>query len=118
MGAIISRAKILIGAVYHLNRLLDVISERLKKSPGIPVPNPGLPFWTVPKAEIPTIEELPDTVDIVIIGTGITGTSFAYNLFQNEPSLSVIMLDARDVCSGATGRYFIYLLALMVSTYH
>ena len=118
MGAIISRAKILIGAVYHLNQLLDVIGERLKKSPGIPVPNPGLPFWTVPKAEIPTIEELPDTVDIVIIGTGITGTSFAYNLFQNEQSLSVLMLDARDVCSGATGRYFIYLLALMVSTYH
>ena len=107
MGSVISRAKVLIAAVYHINGLLDVVGKRLKKSPGIPVPNPSLPFWTVPKAEIPDIEDLPKSVDIVIIGSGITGTSFAYNVFHNEQSLSILMLDARDVCSGATGRHVI-----------
>ena len=108
MGSILSRAKVLIGAVYHVNGLLDVVGKRLKKSPGIPVHNTGSPpFWTVPKAEIPDNEDLPKSVDIVIIGTGITGTSFAYNVFQNKQSLSILMLDARDVCSGATGRYVI-----------
>lgn len=105
MGSIISRAKLLIGAIYHLNKVLDVVAKRLKQSPGIPVPNPSLPFWTIPKADISGDGPLPDTVDIVVIGSGITGTSFAYNVFQNEQSLSILMLDARDVCSGATGRY-------------
>jgi hypothetical protein len=48
----------------------------------------------------------------VIIGSGITGTSFARailghnsgNDVQGKP-LKIIMLEARDTCSGATGRF-------------
>lgn len=105
MGSIISRVKLLLGITYAVNNILNVVSKRLKQSPGIPVPNSSLPFWIVPKAEISEEDiPLPNTVDIVIIGSGITGTSVAYNLFQNEASLTVLMLDARDVCSGATAR--------------
>lgn len=114
MGSQLSRLKVLIGVSYYLNTYLDDVNKRLEQSPGIPVPNPSLAFWTVPKADILGDGELPETVDIVIIGSGITGTSFAYNLFKNEQSLRVLMLEARDVCSGATGRYVIFILTLYV----
>lgn len=40
----------------------------------------------------------------IIIGSGISGTMIAYFLLQIEPSAKVLMLEAREVCSGATGR--------------
>ncbi|KAI0075921.1 FAD dependent oxidoreductase [Panus rudis PR-1116 ss-1] len=105
MGNLISRARLLIAAIFYLNKTLDVLSKRLKASPGIPVPNPTRPFWTYPKAKISSEgKALPQHADIVIIGSGITGTSFAYNVFQRDSSLRVVMLEAREVCSGATGR--------------
>jgi hypothetical protein len=56
------------------------LSDRLKDSPGIPVPNPTRPFWTVPAAPIAdyrsTQDAVPAYADIVIIGSGITGTFF------------------------------------------
>ncbi|KAK7688050.1 hypothetical protein QCA50_008420 [Cerrena zonata] len=114
MGSQISRLKVLVGISYYLNKHLDDVNKRLEQSPGIPVPNPSLAFWAVPKAEILGDGELPETVDIVVIGSGITGTSFAYNLFKNEQSLKVLMLEARDVCSGATGRHVIFILTLCI----
>lgn len=47
---------------------------------------------------------LPKEVDIAIIGSGITGASVAYHLSVSRPDLSVAVLEARGVCSGATGR--------------
>ena len=55
---------------------------------------------------------LPKETDVVIIGSGITGASIARTLLQNrdngasaDPSHpAVTMLEARDICSGATGR--------------
>jgi len=41
---------------------------------------------------------------VVIIGSGITGTAAARTLLANSPDLRVAMLDAREACSGATGR--------------
>ncbi|CAL1696967.1 unnamed protein product [Somion occarium] len=105
MGSLISRAKLLIGAIYHLNKALDVLSRRLKESPGIPIPNPTQPFWTIPKSNISAEgKTVPQHADIVIIGSGITGASFAYNVFEQETSLRIVMLEARDICSGATAR--------------
>lgn len=58
----------------------------------------------------PTIP-LPDRADIVIVGAGITGASFARALLEQNHGkdsagnpLKVIILEARGVCSGATGR--------------
>ncbi|GFZ43442.1 hypothetical protein JCM24511_01162 [Saitozyma sp. JCM 24511] len=51
-----------------------------------------------------TTETLPTAVDVVIIGSGITGALCALELLQGPEKLSVVMLEARELCSGATGR--------------
>ncbi|KAL1727843.1 FAD dependent oxidoreductase-domain-containing protein [Schizophyllum commune] len=48
--------------------------------------------------------KLPYNADVVIIGSGITGTSIARTLLMSGKPLRVVMLDARDACDGATGR--------------
>jgi hypothetical protein len=57
---------------------------------------------------------LPPTADIIIVGSGITGISVAYSILQDSnataessddlPKPRVLILEARDLCSGATGR--------------
>nr|KIR84852.1 hypothetical protein I308_05028 [Cryptococcus tetragattii IND107] len=52
-----------------------------------------------------TTEELPKEAEVVIIGSGISGSLCALSLLQNpDPPKSVIILEARELCSGATGR--------------
>lgn len=41
---------------------------------------------------------------MAIIGSGITGCSVARHLLHGDDSLKVTVLEARTVCSGATGR--------------
>jgi glycine/D-amino acid oxidase-like deaminating enzyme len=47
---------------------------------------------------------LPKTSDIVVIGSGITGTSVAKFLLDGSDVNHVTLLEARTLCSGATGR--------------
>ncbi|EJF58832.1 FAD dependent oxidoreductase [Dichomitus squalens LYAD-421 SS1] len=105
MGALVSTAKLFFYATLQLRKTFEVLKKRIETSPGLPVHNPTLPLWTVPAAQIPQEDhgELPEYADIVIVGSGITGTSFAYNALTS-PGLKVVMLEARAVCSGATGR--------------
>jgi ribulose 1,5-bisphosphate synthetase/thiazole synthase len=49
-----------------------------------------------------TTETLPSTADIVVIGSGITGTFAARELVAS--GRSVVMLEAREACWSATGR--------------
>ncbi|WVR06122.1 hypothetical protein IAU60_003152 [Kwoniella sp. DSM 27419] len=52
-----------------------------------------------------TTEQLPTDADVVIIGSGITGSVTALSLLQSaNPPKSILMLEAREMCSGATGR--------------
>ncbi|KDQ55012.1 hypothetical protein JAAARDRAFT_135046 [Jaapia argillacea MUCL 33604] len=86
-----------------------VVYQRIKASPGIPWgPNSTLSFWTVPPSPIAkhTAETFITHADIVVIGSGITGTSFvrAALHYAGERPLKIVMLEARDACSGATGR--------------
>ncbi|KAL2855752.1 FAD dependent oxidoreductase [Aspergillus pseudodeflectus] len=46
----------------------------------------------------------PDTVDVAIIGSGITGATVAYQLAESRPELKVALFEARGLCTGATGR--------------
>ncbi|KAF4548786.1 Hypothetical protein D9617_25g061160 [Elsinoe fawcettii] len=85
---------------------------------GLPHPHPSHSFWhTEPSALLQghrTTRELPEKVDIVVIGAGISGASIVHNLLEpyrqhdqseaNTKAPSVLLLDAREVCWGATGR--------------
>ncbi|KAK0459782.1 DAO-domain-containing protein [Desarmillaria tabescens] len=52
-----------------------------------------------------TTEELPEEADVVIIGSGATGAMTALELLSSpNPPKSIVMLEARELCSGATGR--------------
>lgn len=76
----------------------------------LPSETSTVPFWHRDIHELHdhrTTEELPASSDVVIIGAGYAGISTAYHLLKGEasgPELSVTILEARGVCSGATGR--------------
>ncbi|KAI7969800.1 hypothetical protein EIK77_006748 [Talaromyces pinophilus] len=73
-----------------------------------PVPNSTTPFWRTELHELDshrTTPDLPSDCDIVIIGAGFAGAALAYYLYDDNPSPpSVVILEAREACSGATGR--------------
>lgn len=88
-------------------RPLDSQLRRLLADPGLPVLNPSKSFWqTAPHLPIGASQSkvLPETRDVVILGSGITGCSVAQWLLREDDALSVSVLDARGLCSGATGR--------------
>lgn len=73
-----------------------------------PVENSTLPFWRTEPHEIDnhrTTVELPEKCEVLIIGAGFSGASIAYHLLGDDPSPpSIVVLEARSACSGATGR--------------
>ncbi|KAI0169635.1 FAD dependent oxidoreductase [Hypoxylon sp. FL1284] len=74
-----------------------------------PVPNPTVPYWRTKLHELDThrsTPELPERQDVVIIGAGFTGAAVARYLLEDGdgPKPSVTILEAREVCSGASGR--------------
>ncbi|KAI0262357.1 FAD dependent oxidoreductase [Gloeopeniophorella convolvens] len=97
-----------------------VVSQTVLSFPlsaSLPVPNATRSFWldgtpdANPLARVGSQGPLSTDSDICIIGSGITGVSVAYHLsklFQStsaqESPPSVVILEARDFCSGATGR--------------
>ncbi|KAK9771952.1 putative FAD dependent oxidoreductase domain-containing protein [Seiridium cardinale] len=93
----------------EFTKLADSVRDALVADPGLPRPGSTISQWLLPPH--PTIAEiqsatLPSKTDILVIGSGITGCSVARNILE-EPALSsahVTVLDARSICSGATGR--------------
>lgn len=87
---------------------------------GLPLPDPTTSYWQSEFAHSTLHDHghddaLPeDTLDVAIIGSGISGAVAAYMLqhdgevrggvqrFSRPPS--IVMLEARQACSGATGR--------------
>ncbi|KII89732.1 hypothetical protein PLICRDRAFT_39889 [Plicaturopsis crispa FD-325 SS-3] len=74
-----------------------------------PVPHPSLSYWlqgvrSKPLLNHRTTENLPQTADVVVIGSGMSGSLVAYELLKEDPSRKVVILEARETCSGATGR--------------
>lgn len=93
--------------------------NRANADPGIPQSTGTTKcFWLNEPSSIATKKSssLPEDVDVVIIGSGICGTSVAKELLESNcqgdesrPAAhtskpTVMMLEARDLCSGATGR--------------
>lgn len=73
----------------------------------LPQENPTISYWQDPPDEIADLRstaQLPDAADVVIIGSGISGAAIAHNILCRAPKTKAVMLEARQACSGATGR--------------
>lgn len=76
----------------------------------LPTPTSTNSFWHTEPNEFlighHTTEDLPTEADIIIVGSGITGTSAARFLAEDERAKgkSIVLLEAREACWGATGR--------------
>ncbi|KAI0028593.1 FAD dependent oxidoreductase-domain-containing protein [Vararia minispora EC-137] len=81
----------------------------------LPVENPTHSFWTHgapdanPLARVGSTGPLPPAADVCVVGSGISGVSVAHHLAHllsahPVPSVRVAIFEARDFCSGATGR--------------
>ncbi|KAK3177298.1 hypothetical protein K4F52_009908 [Lecanicillium sp. MT-2017a] len=74
----------------------------------LPVPSPTKPFWHQDGHRLSdhrSTEEIPTSQDVLVIGAGFTGASCAYYLSHApEAPASLTVLEAREACSGATGR--------------
>ncbi|KAF7312746.1 Fad dependent oxidoreductase [Mycena indigotica] len=80
--------------------------------PGFPRPNPTTSWW-LQKAQAAallgkgyrTTPELPSSSDVTIVGSGLSGAATAYFLLTSQsPPASVTLIEAREICDGATGR--------------
>lgn len=93
------------------------MNERAEITVTLPRDNPTQSYWQDPPddiADLRTTPHLPGSTDVVIIGSGITGAAVAWNMLQDgsasgrsgtgTASPSIVMLEARQACSGATGR--------------
>ncbi|KAK4570099.1 hypothetical protein LTR86_003069 [Recurvomyces mirabilis] len=78
-----------------------------------PTSHSTTPYWrneVKPIDEHRSTESLPPHADIVIIGAGYAGAAIAHHLLErhsnhHDQSLpSIVILEAREACSGATGR--------------
>lgn len=81
---------------------------------GLPSRNPSASYWLHDPS--PALlghrgtPDLPDSADVVVVGSGITGAFAARFLMEagvglgGEEGKGVVMLEAREACSGATGR--------------
>lgn len=77
-----------------------------------PVANAVPSYWRREVGSIDThrsTPELPAEADIVVIGSGYVGASVVHHLVEESarakrPIPSILILEAREACSGATGR--------------
>ena len=85
-----------------------IMDERAAIPVTLPRANPTKSYWQDPPdpevADFLSNETLPGTANTVIIGSGITGACTAWNLLQKSDYGRIVMLEARQACSGATGR--------------
>ncbi|KAG7843768.1 hypothetical protein KL941_004750 [Ogataea angusta] len=81
----------------------------MSTSKPFPVSDPTDSFWHSESDSFiytRTTSDLPTETDVLIVGAGYAGAASAYWLYKQSQtcSLDVLMLEARTVCSGATGR--------------
>lgn len=77
------------------------------KTPDCQVSNPTASYWqTPPHKDLKGIKspKLPTQRDIIILGSGITACSVSRELLRSGYQGTIAVLEAREVCSGATGR--------------
>jgi len=73
-----------------------------------PNQSPSESFWIPQHSPLKghrTTEHLPETADVAIIGGGLSGAATAYFLLMgSNPPKNLVVVEAREVADGATGR--------------
>lgn len=90
---------------------------RLGQPASLPTPKSTDSFWHTEPSPLlighRSTRNLPATADVVVIGSGMSGSSIARHLLKKSDGLNVdsdgkrpdvVMLEAREACWGATGR--------------
>ncbi|KAK5108121.1 hypothetical protein LTR62_008775 [Meristemomyces frigidus] len=96
---------------------------------GLPVKDSSHSFWHTQPSPLlighRSTRNLPETADVVVIGSGMTGASVAHHLLTKNENvdspaggLNVVMLEAREACWGATGRNGGHCQPLLFETPH
>ncbi|KFA45676.1 hypothetical protein S40293_08036 [Stachybotrys chartarum IBT 40293] len=71
-------------------------------------PDTKASYWIAeyqfPMQDARTTPSLPDEADVVVIGAGIVGATAVYRISEAQPDLRVVLVEARGICTGATGR--------------
>ncbi|KAL4890644.1 FAD dependent oxidoreductase [Aspergillus ambiguus] len=82
------------------------IRDLLTADPGVPNSNPTQSYWQREPHALATAQSsiLPRQTDFAVIGSGITGLAVSLTLLETHPTATVTVLEARALCSGATGR--------------
>ncbi|KAL3489694.1 FAD dependent oxidoreductase-domain-containing protein [Aspergillus germanicus] len=98
-------------AIWEKEPLTELFGEMdAKMSKPSLAPNSITSFWrTQPHAldSHRTTEDLPKEADIVIIGAGYAGASVTHHILEQTKdgeTPSIVILEGREACSGATGR--------------
>lgn len=99
-------------ALLDLNRTFEALVARVHQGASLPCRDPTHSYWleNPPFPDLVDIryEILPDKADVVIVGSGITGAAVARSLLRESKRknqhITITVLEARDICSGATGR--------------
>ncbi|VUC31661.1 unnamed protein product [Clonostachys rosea] len=89
--------------------LPDTIRRQLLSDPELPRPNPTVSLWQEPPNPFTNDLQstaLPEKVDFLLIGSGVAACGVTRSLLSNAASGSktVAVVEARGLCSGATGR--------------
>lgn len=84
-----------------------MLYNTLIEDPALPVANPTTSYWqTPPHEELLGVQspQLPSSCDIAVIGSGISACSTIRELLVGGFAGKIVVLEARELCSGATGR--------------
>ncbi|KAF7718857.1 Uncharacterized protein PECH_007170 [Penicillium ucsense] len=84
----------------------EELARLMTADPGLPRSNPTPAYWQhIPHPLANTqSKRLHSQRHYAIIGSGVTGLSVAKTVLENHPTATVSVLEARSLCSGATGR--------------
>lgn len=88
-------------------KIMSSLHDQMINDPQLPRDNPTSSFWQLPPhPDLSDIQSatLAQKTDYAIIGSGVTGCSVTKNLLELSPLGSVTVFEARQLCSGATGR--------------